>query len=398
VTESPTPPRRHLCILFHESVVLGAGLSLVRVLDLLKAHGWSISGWFPGPGPLLAESAATLDAQGEKEKPIASSLRGWRRPPGIASRMRDTPRYLRAFRAWLLDVRPHLVHANSRLVLPEATIARTFGLPVVFQMHELPPPGRKGDLTLRWAAAVADLLIGVSTPVAETLRRHAGSTPVTTVWNGVPLVQQPRDAHGSFTVGTVGYVSPTKGTDVFLHAAELALQARPTLRFEHVGDAGLWGDEEFDRGIEELAASPRLRLALTLLGRASVPDALARWDVFVLPSRQEAFPLSTLEAMAAGLPVIATAVGGVPEQIAHLETGILVAPENPAAIAEWILRLEGDAELRARLGTAAARHVRSHFTLARQAERLNDAYEMVLRRRATQRALRGTRAARTSKE
>jgi glycosyltransferase involved in cell wall biosynthesis len=389
---------RRLCILFHESEVLGAGLSLVRVLDHLKAYGWTASGWFPGSGPLVAEAAGALAAQSELEKPIASSLRGWRRPPGVAARMRETPRYLRAFRAWLLDVRPHLVHANSRLMLPEATLARTLDLPVVFQMHELPPPGRKRDLTLRWAAAIADLLIGVSTPVAELLRQHAGSTPVTTVWNGVPLAEPRRNTHGDFTVGTVGYVSRTKGTDVFLHAAERALRARPTLRFEHVGDAGLWGDEEFDRSIEELAASPSLRPALTMLGRASVPEALARWDVFALSSRQEAFPLSTLEAMAAGLPVIATAVGGVPEQITHLETGILVSSENPAAIAEWILRLQDDGALRARLGEAATRHVRTHFTLSRQAEGLHHAYETVLRRRAEHRVLRAATLPPTSTE
>ncbi|MBA2536483.1 MAG: glycosyltransferase [Actinobacteria bacterium] len=176
-------------------------------------------------------------------------------------------------------------------------------------------------------------------------------------------------------------MSRTKGTDVFLRAAEIVLRSRPNVRFEHVGEPRLWGDDEFDQEVDELAASPALRRAVTLVGRASVTEALARWKIFVLASRQEAFPLSSLEAMAAGLPVVATSVGGLPEQIAHLETGILVPPESPAAIADWIVRLHDDGRLRSRLGEAARRQVRANFTLQAQAEGLNEAYEKALRRR-----------------
>ncbi|MBA2536484.1 MAG: glycosyltransferase [Actinobacteria bacterium] len=172
-------------MLFHESHVLGGSLSVVRVLDYLASYGWTISGWFPGRGPLLAESTGALTRQGVREKPIAFSVAGWRRPPGAGARLRRTPGYLRVLRQWLLDVRPDVVHANSLLMLPEATVARALGLPVVVQVHELPSSGRKRDVTLRWAAAVADVLIGVSTPVSDMLRERAGRTPVLTVHNGV---------------------------------------------------------------------------------------------------------------------------------------------------------------------------------------------------------------------
>jgi starch synthase len=212
------------------------------------------------------------------------------------------------------------------------------------------------------------------------LREHAGLTPVLTVRNGVPPVGPPARPGGGFVVGTVGYVSRTKGTDIFLSAAELALGERPELRFEHVGQQRLWGDDAFDAVIEARAATSPLRESLALLGRAPVGEALARWSIFVLASRAEGFPLSTLEAMAAGLPVIATAVGGVPEQLGHLETGILVAPEKPAEIANWIVRLHDDGPLRARLGGAARAHVLATFTLAGQAEGLDGAYDLAARR------------------
>jgi glycosyltransferase involved in cell wall biosynthesis len=382
--------RRRLAVLFHESEILGAGLSVLRVLPEFRRRGWEASGWFPGPGRLVEQAGDMLAARGHEAKPIAFSGRGWRRPPGPLRRAARTPAYLRAVRTWLRQVEPDLVHANSLLMLPEASVARALGVPVVVQVHELPPDGRKRDATVRWAAAVGDVLVGVSDAVSAMLREHAGLTPVLTVRNGVPPAEPAARPADSFVVGTVGYMSRTKGTDIFLSAAELARAERPGLRFEHVGQQRLWGDDAFDDTIEQRAAAPPLRESLTLLGRAPVRAALARWSVFVLASRSEGFPLSTLEAMAAGLPVIATAVGGVPEQLRHLETGILVAPEEPAEIADWIVRLHDDATLRARLGDAARAHVLGSFTLAVQAEGLDRAYDLAVRRAWARRRRRAT--------
>jgi glycosyltransferase involved in cell wall biosynthesis len=379
-------------VLFHESDVLGAGVSVVRALGELRAQHWTGSGWFPGPGQLVDEAKAVLTAEGSHEKPIAFSVRGWRREPGIASRLRRTPAYLRAFARWLTADAPDVVHANSLLVLPEATIARRHGLPIVVQIHELPPPGRKRSLSLRWAAAVADVLVGVSEPVSRMLREHAGRTPVLTIHNGVPATRPVLPTEAPFLVGTIGHISRTKGTDVFLEAARLALAVRPELRFEHIGPSRLWGDDDFDAEVERLADSDALRDALRMLGHRPVAEALARWSVFVLASRQEAFPLSTLEAMAAGVPVVASAVGGIPEQIDHLETGILVPPEDPSAISDWIVRLHDDDALRARLAVRARDHVREAFTLQAQAEALARAYEQAIELRDREnRAPRGSR-------
>src|SRR5919201_1268590 len=372
---------RRLCILFHESEILGAGLSVLRTVGQLRSDGWRISGWFPGPGPLVDEAGPALASSGFHEKPIAFSLGGWRREPGIAQRLRRTPSYLSAFARWLAAEAPDVVHANSLLMLPEATIARARGVPVVVQVHELPQPGRKRSLSIRWAAAVADVLAGVSAPVSSMLREHAGRTPVRTIYNGVPEANRAQPADDGFVVGTIGHVARTKGTDVFLEAARLACAARPALRFEHVGPTRLWGDDDYDDHVEALAASPELRDALRMLGHQPAAPALARWNVFVLASRQEAFPLSTLEAMAAGVPVVATAVGGVPEQIEHLESGVLVAPESASEISDWIVRLYDDQELRSRLAAAGEKRVREAFRLEAQAEGLEQAYEEAISHR-----------------
>jgi glycosyltransferase involved in cell wall biosynthesis len=382
VNDSPSGhPDRHVCVLFHESAILGAGVSVLRALEYLRADGWKSSGWFPGAGPLVTESAAVLERCGYASKPIAFSLRGWRRDPGMAQRLRRTPAYLRTFKTWLEQTAPDIVHVNSLLMLPEGTIAHKLGLPIVVQVHEIPQPGRKRDLTLRWAAVVADVLIGVSRPVTEMLAKHAGRTPVVMIHNGVPRVEARPPPKSEFVVGTVGHVSRTKGTDVFFAAAALALERRPDLRFEHVGPTRPWGDDDFEDGVQTMVESPQLRNSVRMLGHRPAHDAMAKWTIFVLASRQEAFPLSTLEAMAAGVPVIATRVGGLPEQIVHLESGVLVPPEDPSAIAEWIERLHDDAELRAQLAAGGRSRVQSTFTLETQAEGLHAAYERALRTR-----------------
>ncbi len=382
------PPREaspgvlRICTLFHEVQALGASTSFLRVTDELAAYGWTASGWLPGSGPLDTLADERLSVVLRADRPFAFSARGWRESPGIAVRAWRSPRYLRTVREALERVRPHVVHANTLLSLPEAAVARSCGLPVVLQSHELPAEGPKATATIRYAAGIADVLVAVSDAVAQRLRRHAGRTPVLTVRNGVPApVSVARADSTPFTVGTVATVSRTKGTDVFMRAASLALEERPDMRFEHVGAPDLHRDSGLEGELAELFAAMPPDGALAMLGYRPAAEVLPRWNVFVCPSRSEAFPLATLEAMAMGIPVVATMVGGIPEQIDHLETGVLVRPGDPEAIASWLVRLHDEPELRARLGETAAERVRREFTLERQAEGLHRAYLLALNRR-----------------
>ncbi len=372
---TPPPGFLRLLVVFHELEALGAGRSILHALEPLRAYGWTASGWFPGKGPLLDEAASSLSAHGYRSKPIRYSARGWRANPGVVARLRDTPAYLRAFRRMLLRARPHVVHVNTLRALPEARVARRLGLPVVLHVHELPSSGAKTTLALRAAAKTADVLVVVSEAVAEVVRAHAGSTPILVAYNGIPVHRGTRRRRSaSSTVGTIGTVCRTKGTDVFLEAAALAHRRCPELRFEHIGQSGLDDDVDFERRVSALAASVDLGDAVSLLGRRPAREGLDRWEMFVLASRQDAFPLASLEAMAAGVPVIATRVGGLPEQIEHLESGVLVEPESPRALADWIVRLHEDRDLRQALASSAESRVRKHFTVERQGGVLHMAY------------------------
>ena len=122
--------------------------------------------------------------------------------------------------------------------------------------------------------------------------------------------------------------------------------------------------------------------AVVLAGdRDDVAAMLARADVFVLSSTSEGLPLSILEAMAAGLPVVASSVGGVPEAVEDGETGLLVPPRDPVRLAAALERLLVDPALRRRLGSNGRERVRQHFGL----EAFQQAHVAVYRRELARR-------------
>jgi glycosyltransferase involved in cell wall biosynthesis len=119
------------------------------------------------------------------------------------------------------------------------------------------------------------------------------------------------------------------------------------------------------------------------LGRRSdVPDLLEACDVFALPSRLEGLGVAALEAMARGRPVVASAVGGLAETVVSEATGLLVPPEDPAALAAALARLIEDPTLARRLGAAGAKRVAEHF----RAEQMVGAYEALYREILAERA------------
>lgn len=134
--------------------------------------------------------------------------------------------------------------------------------------------------------------------------------------------------------------------------------------------------------MRRLAAELGLAGRVHFLGqRDDVPDLLSALDLFVLPSHSEGVSLALLEAMAAGLPVIATAVGGLPEVVTDGDNGLLVPPEDPEALATALERLLEDPALAQRLGANARRHVEENFSLERLGREINEIYTELIKRK-----------------
>jgi glycosyltransferase involved in cell wall biosynthesis len=197
---------------------------------------------------------------------------------------------------------------------------------------------------------------------------------------------------GGLIVGNVARLQPAKGHRHLLGAFARVLAARPDARLGIVG----WGESEAElRGLaRRLGIADRVRF---LGKRQDVHRLLAGFDLFAFASIHEGQGIAVLEAMAAGVPVIASAADGVPEMVRHEDTGLLVPPRDEAAMADAILRLAADPPLRARLAAAASRMVDAEYSVDAAARRYDELYEELLARRTRSRRSRSARGAAASR-
>lgn len=269
-----------------------------------------------------------------------------------------------------------LMHAHGlkAALLTALASAGRQRLPSVFTLHNTLPSEdtRWRERLLRWVLGTAKAVVVVSEAQGEDLkRRHL--TPlerINTIPNGIALApidsaqETDRDeiragldiAATDCLVLSVMRIMSAKGIGDLLAAARLLPSSSP-LRFLIAGD----GPERAH--YTKLASSLGLASRLRFLGyRQDVPQLLQAADLFLLPSHAEGTPLSILEAMAAQRAVVATAVGGIPELVVDEETGLLIPPGEPSAIAAALSRLASNKTLRTRMGEAGRHRVEAHYT------------------------------------
>jgi L-malate glycosyltransferase len=287
-----------------------------------------------------------------------------------------------AFARWCRAKRIAIVHTtelySNIFGLPGAALAN---VPVrIGNRREINPDKTASQIAMQRAAySVAHKVVANSRAAAERLLlERVPERKVAVIANGLAVEDaQPRTVRPRLRkVVVVANLRPEKGHDVLMDAAVEVLHRFPDVEFEIVG-----GGPQLATLLARAEAGQVLH-AFTFLGhRDDVPSRLADADIFVLPSRSEAFPNAALEAMATGLPIVASGVGGLLELINDGATGLLVPPGDASALADRLCRLMADPGLASRLGEAACADARTRYSFARMVAGFESLYLTELARR-----------------
>jgi glycosyltransferase involved in cell wall biosynthesis len=389
----PVGPVRVL-VVSTSPLVWGAERSLLRLAPLLRAQGIVLT--LASPSGAFAEAWSDAGLP-HVECPAAPRL-GLRTAadgrPGVGALAREavtTGRSARRLARLARDA--DVVHSNSLWGHLDCAVAgRLARRPVVLELHDLVRPGL-GRVVLRAAMRLASSTVAISRAVADTVGGHrghrrglrVGPQAVDPEWfrPGPPepgwrarLSSRPDEP----IVGIVGRIDPEKGIGTVVRAMTMLEGPAARSHLAVVGAPAL-DDGSYERELRDEAS--------TLLGDRSrfvgpvdeVPAVLRALDVLVNASASEPFGLSVLEAQACGVPVIGTDAGGIPEFVTDGETGLLVAPGRPEALAAGLSRLLGAPALRRHLTAEARAGVVAHHTLAVRARALAEVYRAVARTR-----------------
>jgi len=319
--------------------------------------------------------------------------RGWR---GVAAWAVNFPLGTVALAWQLRRLRVNIVHANEFIELQAGVAAKLARLPCVYHVRWPLGTSLVERCVARLVMALSVGLIFVSSATRDLFLRAAGSRRTSRMWvihdpgpeltePGPGVREEVRREFGvpadSPLVLQVSKLIPHKGQHLFLEAAALVANSVRNVHFIMAGGE-VPGHEAYAREIAALASQEPLRGKVTLAGyREDVSRLMAAADIVVhTPTIAESFPGVTLEAMAAGRAIIAARIGGMPEQIEHGVTGILVKPGRADELAQAMLRLLGDPESRARLGATAQGAYPSRFGRGQHAATVAKVYLQFARR------------------
>lgn len=367
----------------HTGKVSGAEKVLLMILARLDRDRFAPVLACPGNGP-LAEMARKHNIRAINLQALEARFT-WNAYK-LCRYVASFARVIRRARRLVIDEQPDIVHANSiraGLVMSAAT----FGLetPVVWHTHDILPrhPFSYAIRFFAFASARTSIL-AVSQAVADRFRSRLGRwfrrrIPITVIHNAVELERfQPnsetkseiRHALGfndtDQLVGIVGHLTPNKGQVELIEAFAKLSRSAPDAILLVIGEPLFNRGTDYAESLVRAANSLGVADRIQFLGsREDVPAIMQGLDLLVVNSRTEAFPLTVLEGLASGTPVLATAVGGIPEIIRHRENGWLVPARDEKALPDALLKLLSDAKLREQLGQAGRREAVARFSTER---------------------------------
>lgn len=290
--------------------------------------------------------------------------------------------YLRQKRPFILHT--WMFHAN----IPGRIIGRIARVPIIISAERT--MGQEHAIRLRlnrWTSRMANRVICVSQTVADYAIQQIGipAAKISTIPNGIDpanFLHMPDQAGARRKlrlplhvpiVAAVGRPRPVKGYSYLIEAWRQISVQFPQAHLVFLGD----GPDRTQ--LAQMVMEYGLDASVLFLGDwDNIPHLLPAFDLFALPSLHEGMSNAALEAMTAGLPVVATAVGGTPEIVIHEQTGVLVPSANVDALAEGLLQLLADPEKAQRMGDAGAMRVRKHFLHTKTVQQTESVYKIFL--------------------
>jgi glycosyltransferase involved in cell wall biosynthesis len=369
--------------------VSGAERSLLSLLKGLRGDPEPLLACPPGELTELAREA------GVETAPIVGTEVSFRLHPRHTARgLADVARSALQLRRIGSAFQPDLVHANTtRAALPALIPGLRRRPPVVAHVRDWTPPGRLSRVVLGTVGSRADAIVANSAYVAAQFEGLPLRRPVTTIHNPVDIEAFRPSAGagrrireglgisgGALVLAVIAQLTPWKGQDDAIRTlAALPARGEETVLLivgsAKFAAAGTQFDNlAYERGLHDLTAELEVADRVRFAGeRKDVADVLAAVDVLLLPSWKEAFGRVAIEAMAAGVPVAATEVGGPAEIIRAGVDGILLAPRDPDGWAQALVPVLADARLRSAMGERARERAQD-FSLAAHAAAVRTLY------------------------
>ena len=359
--------------------LLGARISLLRLLERLDKTRFTPYVITPRKGPICGE----LDKLGISWKPIRfgnwRKVKHWPRIPVAIYNIVELCR----------EISTSLIHSNEFWSFPYAHLAaERLGIPAIchFRCSRTPdqlPPGKLRKYFLH----KADHLIAISnyqkqyfTELPELQKK------ISIVPNGVEIksfqIEPDKNLRRTLgipdsgkVIGFIGLISPHKGIEDFLYAGREILKKTGNVFFLIAGPAV---SDTYSTKIDDIVEMYNMTDHVFRLGfRSDIPQIMKLLDLLAVPSRQEAFGRIIIEAMATGIPVVATTVGGIPEIINSMDIGRLVPPETPDELAKILLELIDDDSLRNHLSGHALDRISTVYSLENHIASIQKIYDSI---------------------
>ena len=372
--------------------IYGASRCLIRLLKGLDRTRFTPLVLLPEHGPLeelLASSNVEVIQFPQLSVITRGVFRSWRLLPFLI----NLPVSVWQLRRILIERGIGLVHTNTGVMLSAGPAARLAGVPHIWHIRDWFQEFRSFWIVYRhYIHFFSSRIVASSMPIVEQFPRSFGVLHLQDgmdmeefVLPGAETGRAFRREHGlgdAPVVGVFGRIKLVrKGQEVLLRAAVLLRQRGRTAKFLIVG-APFPGNESHLDEMKRIVREGGIEDSVVFTGELRDPrPAYAAVDISVLPSAQpEPFGGVVMEAMCMGLPVVATNIGGSIEQVADGETGFLVPPSDPGALAGKLEILLADEGLRKRFGAAAQRRIVEHFPLAGMVEKIERLYDEHLTR------------------